>query len=1623
MKNLLIFLLANLFMVSVFGFDTKKENIPTSTLSKGKKNLVNQKIGFEENKGQVTGEDGAKVKYSYQAGGLSIFLMPTGIAYQFNKIHYPEGYENFDNLTSSEKIEKRDKLANKIRIETYRMNVDLVGANPKAKITTQGKSKDYVQYYNHNALDVHHFNEITYQDIYPNIDWVIYKNGETIKYDFIVHPGGNPDLIKLKTTHAEDIEIDQDGNLVLSTIMGAITEKKPVSFQNNNEISTEFVLNENVLTFEIEEFNTGVDLVIDPVLDWATYYGGNAYDQSYSCVVDDSNNVYISGVTGSNSGISGNGHQITFGGLFDSFIAKFNSSGGRIWATYYGGSGTDDSFSCAVDDSSNVYFCGRTLSSSGIAFNGFQNTKMGHQDAFLVKLSSSGTRLWATYFGGTGNDFGRACFTDSLGNVYLSGNTNSTGLGINGYQNTYGGGFSDAFLVKFGSSGTRLWATYYGGTSEDYGSNGAVDNLGNVYLTGNTHSSSGISLNGHQNTFGGLGDTYLVKFNASGTRLWATYYGGAQSEGGEPSCAIDDSGNVFLTGGTSSITGIALNGHQNTYMGGIMGGDAFIVKFSSSGIREWGTYYGGVADDIGVSCDVDDLGNVYVVGWTESTSNIAFGTGIQSSNNGAEDAFIVKLSSSGLRLWGSYYGGSSYDHATSCALDNNGNIYFSGGTSSTNNIAFNGFKNAHGPSPGSDAYLTKILCADSVIDMQIACISYTWINGVNYTSSNSSATHILTNSSGCDSIVTLNLVINNPSYSTDVHSACSSFTWIDGITYTSNNDTSTYVLTNVHGCDSIVTLDLEVFYPNTGYDIQIGCDSYTSVSGKTWTTSGTYLDTLTNSAGCDSIVTLDLTINQSSSFVDVHSACNSYVWIDGVTYTTSNYTATHTLVNSMGCDSLVTLNLSINSNSSDDVIFACNSYKWTNGVIYTSSNNSDTVVYMNAAGCDSVVTLNLTIGNGNTGIDVLFACDSLTWIDGITYTANNNQATYTVTNASGCDSIVTLNLTIGNVNTGIDVQMACDSYTSISGKTWTTSGIYLDTLTNLSGCDSVVTLNLTINHSNPYTEVLTVCDSLTWIDGVTYTNSNYTATHLLSTVNGCDSLVTLNLTINSNKGIDTRTACDSFTWIDGITYYTSNYTAKDTLINAWGCDSIVTLNLTLYPIEYSIDTRTVCDSLTWINGITYYSSINTVSDTLANRYGCDSIVSLDLTVYNSSTEVDSVSACLFYQWSNGQIFVMDNNTATQNFIGVNGCDSIIALNLEIHSGTFATDTHVVCDSLVWIDGNTYFSNNSTAMYTLVGGNSNGCDSIVTLNLTVNGTSELNVITACESYTWIDGITYTLSNNTATYTLTNSAGCDSVISLNLTIHNSTIFTDVISSCVPVTWIDGNTYSTSNNTATHILTNAAGCDSIVTLDLTMLNSTTYTDMISSCIPITWIDGNVYSQSINGPTYTLINHQGCDSVVTLDFTLLEVDTSVTRNHLTFTAQATNATYQWIDCQTGIISGATNADFTARVNGSYQVEVTQNGCVDTSACFAITNVGVQEAELIDVLLYPNPTSDVLYIDKGSNIKLEITITNSVGATVYYRSTESQITTVEMKKMATGMYVVTMQNELGIKMEKVIKR
>jgi hypothetical protein len=638
---------------------------------------------FEENKGQVTGADADQVKYTFDKGGLQLFVLKTGLAYQFTKVHFPEGQHLKSMRDHIPKGNLQTTHEEKLQTETYRMDLKLINANPNARITTEGKSADFVNYYNHGALDVHSYTKVIYHDIYPNIDWVIYTKNESVKYDFIVHPGGDPTRIQFESVWAEKVQLKPDGSLVLGNRMGEITEQTPVSFQEGHEIATRFQLSDNTIGFDVDSYDKTRDLIIDPTIVWGTYYGSASYDYALFTELDASGNVYLTGGTTSTTNIASGGYQNTFAGGYDAFLTKFNASGVRQWATYLGGVGDDSGQSISIDPSGNIYLCGQTFSTSGIAFSGHQNAQGGNSDGYVAKFSTSGSLIWSTYYGGADYDIFESIDMDASGNVYLVGSTQSASLATAGAHQTTYAGFYDALIVKFNAAGVRQWATYYGGSASEatYGCN--IDPSGNLYVVGRTESSTSISFGGFQNALAGSSDAYLAKFNTNGTLIWATYYGGADFDVAYM-CSSDFSGNIFISGITTSASGIASGGFQNSISPGSQ--DVFLVKFNSSGGRIWGTYIGGAGADASEFCKTDNSGNCYVVGRTYSPSGIYF-NGFQSTHAGNEDGFILKFDPSGNRIWGSYFGDNRYEEIIACAVDANNKLYICGTTFSAANIA------------------------------------------------------------------------------------------------------------------------------------------------------------------------------------------------------------------------------------------------------------------------------------------------------------------------------------------------------------------------------------------------------------------------------------------------------------------------------------------------------------------------------------------------------------------------------------------------------------------------------------------------------------------------------------------------------------------------------------------------------------------------------------------------------------------------------------------------------------------------------------------------------------------------------------------------------------------------
>ncbi len=453
----------------------------------------------------------------------------------------------------------------------------------------------------------------------------------------------------------------------------------------------------------------------DPTRDGATYFGGtgseNASHVDYSVVGD----LVVVGGTSSTGMASTGAWDNGLTGTSDAFISLWESASSQVWSTYYGGSGEEYFTDVQTNGDEETYVAGQTTSAGFIASLGaYQTTRSGLDDAMLIKFDAAGDRIWGTYFGGPGSEdssentgYPGVCVAPD-GSVYLVGRTTSTsGIASPGAHKTSLVADADAFIAKFSSAGVKQWSTYYGGTGtgRTLANACAVDSLGNLYVAGETESTTGIfDSPGFDSSQAGSWDAFLVKFNSSGVIQWGTYYGGPEYEK-FAAVGVDSSNNVYAAGHTWSSSGIASVGAPDTVLGGSM--DGFVVKFTPSGGRSWGTYFGGANVDAILDIHVALYGTPYVVGRTTSTG-ITTADAFDTSVDVSGDGFIASLNAAtGAATYVTYNGGTGSDLLYSVAADPSGQIAVGGYTQSANNIATAGAFDTSVSSP-FDAFITWV---------------------------------------------------------------------------------------------------------------------------------------------------------------------------------------------------------------------------------------------------------------------------------------------------------------------------------------------------------------------------------------------------------------------------------------------------------------------------------------------------------------------------------------------------------------------------------------------------------------------------------------------------------------------------------------------------------------------------------------------------------------------------------------------------------------------------------------------------------------------------------------------------------------------------------------------------
>ncbi len=658
---------------------------------------------FVENNGQIYDTDGnprPDVRYTAGDKNVKLFFTDQGLSYVYVK-YQPKASR--DDASRSGSDLSRQSLD--YDLITYRMDMQLIGMNRKARLEADDMTSTPIRYYSGNtaASESRSFRRLRYVNVYDNIDLVFYTRDGKMKYDFVVKPGGNIADIKVRYAGSERTMQTAPGGVRVLNPLGELNEEAPVSFLKNSvdptdteskTAATRFIVNDGVLSFEVDGYERGQTVVIDPGLLWSTFYGGSNTDRAEGVAVDGIGNVYVSGSTASVNFPTVNGIQFVNGGQQDAFVMKINSNGATVaWATFYGGSDQEFGRSIVLDGTGNVISTGYTTSGNfPVTPGAYQTTKGTVSDAYLLKLNSNGQRIWATFYGGNDVDFGTDIAVDNSNNIIIAGQTQSTNLtGTFGMFQQNNNGTIDAYIAKFTSAGSMSWATYIGGTASDVATGVDADGTGNIYVGGSTHSANFPVSGGFQGTLNGINDAFIIKFNSSGTRLWATYYGGSASDLGT-ALTVSGTGDVFITGETSSVD---LSVPPNVYRPFLTGGsDAFIARFSAAGSLTWGTYIGGSGTDAPTDVTAAGGNAVAITGITSSTNYPVTPNAVQTTLSGPTDAFVSKIGIKNPQqgtyqggkadslFYSSFFGGTSDDAGMALDMEGSGNLVMGGISSS-----------------------------------------------------------------------------------------------------------------------------------------------------------------------------------------------------------------------------------------------------------------------------------------------------------------------------------------------------------------------------------------------------------------------------------------------------------------------------------------------------------------------------------------------------------------------------------------------------------------------------------------------------------------------------------------------------------------------------------------------------------------------------------------------------------------------------------------------------------------------------------------------------------------------------------------------------------------------------
>jgi len=681
-------------------------------------------LRFEENRGQVH----RSVRFLARAPGYTLFLTDSEAVLTFprrksskeEKTRWPERAEVL-----------RMQLANSLS------NRQLLGQNLLQEKHHYLRGKDAAGW----IANIPTYGSVRSASVYPGIDLIYHANEARLEYDFLVAPHASPSLIKIDFEGSDQLSLDADGSLRLQLDKRLLLQLKPVAYQEvhgvRELVNVSYVLKpDGQVGFQMGRYDPNRPLIIDPEILYSTFLGGDSdrqttqygSDMASALAVDPQGQVVVAGIASSTDFPLRNALDPITTGDWEAFVSKLSASGQELlFSTYLGGSGSETPTDLVLDGEGNICLVGGANSSDFPILNAFQSNFAGPSnardgDAFLLKLKPDGSGLISsTFLGGTHWDKATGVALDSVGNIYVTGETSSRDFPLmNPFDDTKDNAdFSpDVFVSKFNPEASQLiYSTYLGGNDRDEDPRIAIDSQAQAFVAGKTFSRDFPIRNAYFSRSNHVDDGFIATLNPQGNSLvFSTYVGGD----GVNALALDRAGNLYFTGvGRSSddfkkITSLLspLRSH---------GASLYVAKLRRDGSDLiFNTLLGGPGwlEAVPTAIAVDQAGNVFVSGRTESSDFPLLNAFDDSYGGGFAccfafgDGFMFQLNPTGTGLiYSTYLGGAGTDSANALGLDSQGNVYVAGQTGSADFPIRSALDSTLGAR--FDAFVTKVSAVTS----------------------------------------------------------------------------------------------------------------------------------------------------------------------------------------------------------------------------------------------------------------------------------------------------------------------------------------------------------------------------------------------------------------------------------------------------------------------------------------------------------------------------------------------------------------------------------------------------------------------------------------------------------------------------------------------------------------------------------------------------------------------------------------------------------------------------------------------------------------------------------------------------------------------------------------------